>query len=99
MINAKRKSDIPKALSLGEGWVVRLRQSLTDSDEVRPPSVNEEKPAGSYEVEFNINSDGGQNLSSGVYFYQLRISSTETSSPNWQSGQGIIQTKKMVLLK
>ncbi len=28
--------------------------------------VNEEKPAGSYEVEFN-----GQNLSSGVYFYKL----------------------------
>ncbi len=29
--------------------------------------VNEEKPAGSYEVDFNANG-----LSSGVYFYQLR---------------------------
>ena len=43
--------------------------------------VNEEKPAGSYEVEFN-----GNNLSSGVYFYQLRAGS-------------FIQTKKMILMK
>ena len=56
--------------------------------------VNEEKPAGEYEVEFNGHSDEGQNLSSGVYFYQLRIRGPETSS-----GQGMIQTKKMVLVK
>jgi murein tripeptide amidase MpaA len=48
--------------------------------------VNEEKPAGSYEVEFNIYSDEGQNLVSGVYFYQLKA-------------RQFIQTKKMVLLK
>ena len=48
--------------------------------------VNQEKPAGSYEVEFNIHSDGGQNLVSGVYFYKL------------QAGQ-LIETKKMILLK
>jgi hypothetical protein len=30
--------------------------------------VNEEKPAGSYEVEFN-----GSNLSSGIFFYQMHI--------------------------
>jgi hypothetical protein len=30
--------------------------------------VNEEKPAGSYEVDFNANG-----LSSGVYFYTLRL--------------------------
>ena len=48
--------------------------------------VNEEKPAGSYEVEFNIHSDEGQNLVSGVYFYKL------------QAGN-FIQTKKMVLIK
>jgi hypothetical protein len=34
---------------------------------VRPQSVNEEKPAGEYEVEFN-----GSSLPSGIYFYQLK---------------------------
>ncbi|HQJ46633.1 MAG TPA: T9SS type A sorting domain-containing protein [Ignavibacteriaceae bacterium] len=48
--------------------------------------VNEYKPAGSYEVEFNGHSDGGQNLSSGVYFYQLRAGS-------------FVETKKMLLTK
>jgi hypothetical protein len=70
--------------------------------------VNEEKPAGSYEVEFTSHSDesaiGGQNLSSGVYFYQLKITGPETrwergSSSTASSGQGIIQTKKMILMK
>ncbi|NWF49681.1 MAG: T9SS type A sorting domain-containing protein, partial [Ignavibacteriaceae bacterium] len=42
---------------------------------------NEEKPAGEYEVEFD-----GRDLSSGVYFYQLR------------SGD-FIQTNKMILLR
>lgn len=56
--------------------------------------VNEYRPAGNYEVEFNGHSDEGQNLPSGVYFYQLRIQGPETNS-----GQGIIQTKKMILLK
>ena len=52
--------------------------------------VNEEKSAGSYEVEFNINSgevrsaDGG--LASGIYFYQLRA-------------DGNLETKKMLMIK
>lgn len=33
--------------------------------------VNEEKPAGNYEVEFNPSS-GIRNLASGIYFYQLK---------------------------
>jgi endonuclease/exonuclease/phosphatase family metal-dependent hydrolase len=61
--------------------------------------VNEEKPVGEYEVEFNSYSDGGQNLSSGVYFYQLRVVGPESSSPNGKAGQEMIQTKKMVYLK
>ena len=53
--------------------------------------VNEEKPAGTYEVEFNGHSGlslGGEvrNLSSGVYFYKLRAGS-------------FIETKKMLLIK
>jgi hypothetical protein len=56
--------------------------------------VDEYKPAGKYEVEFSGHSDEGQNLPSGVYFYQLRIGGPETSS-----GQGFIQTKKMILVK
>lgn len=47
--------------------------------------VNEEKPAGIYEVEFNPTS-GIRNLSSGIYFYQLRADS-------------FTQTKKMIYLK
>jgi hypothetical protein len=43
--------------------------------------VNEYKPAGEYEVEFD-----GNNLPSGVYFYQLRANN-------------YTKTKKMILLK
>ena len=47
--------------------------------------VNEEKPAGSYEVEFNSVS-GIRYPASGIYFYQLK------------AGE-FIQTKKMILLR
>jgi hypothetical protein len=57
-----------------------------ERDGVRPSSVNEEKPAGSYEVEFNSNSGEGRNLPSGVYFYKLQAGSFS-------------ETKKMLLLK
>ncbi len=58
--------------------------------------VNEEKLAGEYEAEFNIKSHSGEgrNFSSGIYFYQLMILGPESSS-----GQGIVQTKKMIYLK
>jgi len=51
--------------------------------------VNEEKPAGSYEVEFN-----GTALPSGIYFYQLKAGNPSTSS-----GQSFVETKKMILMK
>jgi hypothetical protein len=51
--------------------------------------VNEEKPAGSYEVNFNASR-----LSSGVYFYRLH-----TGDPSASSGQGFVETKKMILIK
>jgi hypothetical protein len=49
--------------------------------------VNEEKPAGKYQVNFNVRqTTNNKQLTSGVYFYQLR------------AGQ-FVQTKKFVLLK
>ncbi len=48
--------------------------------------VNQEKPAGSYEVEFNGTGLIHQTLPSGVYFYQLRTGA-------------FIETKKMILLR
>ena len=47
--------------------------------------VNEYKPAGKYEVEFNLTS-GNWNLASGIYFYQLKA-------------RKFIETKKMILLR
>ncbi|QQS38299.1 MAG: T9SS type A sorting domain-containing protein [Ignavibacteriales bacterium] len=47
--------------------------------------VNEYKPAGSYEVEFQ-SAVGSHQLSSGVYYYQLKVGN-------------FIETKKMILLK
>jgi photosystem II stability/assembly factor-like uncharacterized protein len=55
--------------------------------------VNEEKQPGTYEVDFNISSI--KHLpSSGVYFYQLKV-----KGPEINSGQGYMETKKMVLIK
>jgi len=48
--------------------------------------VNEEKPAGTYEVKFNSHSGSSRKLTSGVYFYQLKAGS-------------FIQTRKMILMK
>ena len=48
--------------------------------------VNEEKLAGTYEVEFNCHSGEVRNLTSGVYFYQLKAGS-------------YVETKKMLLIK
>jgi hypothetical protein len=48
--------------------------------------VNEQKQPGTYEVEFNVGQDSSPDLSSGIYFYQLK-------SGNY------IETKKMILMK
>jgi hypothetical protein len=48
--------------------------------------VNEELSPGEYEVTFDSHSDEGQNLSSGIYFYTLRVGS-------------FLQSKKMIILK
>ncbi|MGQ9644802.1 MAG: T9SS type A sorting domain-containing protein [Ignavibacterium sp.] len=48
--------------------------------------VNEYKPAGVYEVEFNIHSNEGLNLANGVYFYRLQVGS-------------LFESKKMTVIK
>jgi hypothetical protein len=51
--------------------------------------ISDEKSAGTYELNWNAS-----NLPSGVYFYTLQVVDPESSS-----GQGFVETKKMVLLK
>jgi hypothetical protein len=55
--------------------------------------VDEYRNAGSYNVDFNPASSI-KNLASGIYFYQLRV-----GDPSSGSGQGFVETKKMVLLR
>ena len=51
--------------------------------------VNEEQDKGYHKVEFD-----GSGLTSGVYFYKLQVIDPESSS-----GQGFVETKKMILMK
>jgi hypothetical protein len=51
--------------------------------------VDEEKSAGTYELNWNA-----ANLPSGVYFYRL-----QAGDPSTSSGQSFVQTRKMILLK
>nr|MCU0345152.1 T9SS type A sorting domain-containing protein [Ignavibacterium sp.] len=48
--------------------------------------VNEEKPAGRYEVEFNVAQVSRPEIASGIYFYQLNAGDYS-------------ETKKMILLR
>ena len=51
--------------------------------------VNEEKAAGTYEVEFD-----GSNIASGIYFYRLKVKNLDRGV-----GEVFVETKKMILLK
>jgi hypothetical protein len=70
---------------ISDGGFVNLKVYDVLGNEVAT-LLNEEKPAGSYEVEFNVIQVSRPELASGVYFYQLRAGN-------------FIQTKKMVLMK
>jgi hypothetical protein len=49
--------------------------------------ISEEKPSGSYEVEFDATK-----LPSGVYFYRLQVYTPERAG-------SFVETKKMILLR
>ena len=77
------------------GWLVDISCNMHDSDVLLVYDVlgneiatllNEQKPAGSYEVEFNSHSGEVRNLPSGIYFYQLKT-------------DAFVETKKMIILK
>ncbi len=70
--------------TIGSGQFVTLKVFDVLGNEIAT-LVNEEKPAGNYEVEFQSTA-GSLQLASGMYFYQLR------------AGE-FTQTKKMLLLK
>ena len=55
--------------------------------------VNEEKPAGEYEIEFSVGQESFPVLPSGVYFYQLKV-----YPANGGAGE-FVETRKMVLIK
>jgi hypothetical protein len=83
--STKIKYQIPASLNPSKGWtLVQLKVYDVLGNEIAT-LVNEEKPAGEYEVEFNPAS-GIKYPASGIYFYQLKAGS-------------YIQTKKMVYLK
>ncbi|MCU0415492.1 MAG: T9SS type A sorting domain-containing protein [Ignavibacteriaceae bacterium] len=85
--STKIKFTVPQSPLLGgdgRGGLITLKVYDVLGNEIAT-LVNEEKPAGEYEVEFNA-STINQHSSSGIYFYQLNAGS-------------FIQTKKMVYLK
>jgi hypothetical protein len=56
--------------------------------------VNEQKSAGTYQVQFVAKNLLGSSLASGVYFYRVTV-----GDPSLRSGQGFSETKKMILLR
>ncbi len=49
--------------------------------------VNEQKPAGTYSIQWNGTNSAGVQVGSGIYFYQLK------------TNNGFVETKKMMLLR
>jgi len=58
--------------------------------------LNKEQPQGNFEIEFDASG-----LTSGIYYYRLQVYPAEsgTGDPSASSGQGFIETKKMLLLR
>ena len=80
------KYTIPSVISTkGRNLNVQLKVYDVLGNEVAT-LVNEEKPAGTYEVEFSVGRESSPAIASGIYFYELK------------AGE-YISTKKMILLK
>jgi hypothetical protein len=56
--------------------------------------VDEVKPAASFEVLWDGRDNTGHRVATGVYLYQL-----EVQDPSTGSGQGLMQTRRMLLLE
>ena len=82
--NTKIKFSIPQDVR-GERQEVTIKVYDVLGNEVAT-LVNEEKPAGEYEVEFSLGRDSSPDIASGIYFYTLKAGN-------------IVETKKMILLK
>jgi hypothetical protein len=76
-----------RAESRDEGSLVVLKVYDVLGNEVTT-LVNEEKPAGVYEVEFS-----SVGLASGIYFYRIAIQSDKLQSGSF------VETKKMIIMK
>jgi hypothetical protein len=74
------------AMPAGRGVLVQLKIYNILGQEVTT-IVNEVQSAGIYTVQWNGKNSAGQNVGSGVYFYQLK------------SDSGFLLTKKMMMLK
>jgi hypothetical protein len=86
--STKIKFTIPQSPLLGgdgRGGLVTLKVYDVLGNEIAT-LVNEELAAGEYEITFDSHSGEVRNLTSGIYFYQIKAGS-------------FIQTKKMILLK
>ncbi len=84
------KYSIPASLNPSNGGtLVQLKIYDILGNEIAA-LVNENKSAGNYEVKFDAGKYG---LSSGIYFYQLRV-----SVPSGKAGN-FVQTKKLILMK
>jgi hypothetical protein len=83
--STKIRYTIPANVSEGSNSLVTLKVYNILGSEVAT-LVNEDKPAGSYEIEFSAANVNGAELPSGVYFYRL-------------TAGGLVQTQKMILLK
>ena len=67
-----------------------------ERDGERLSFVNEEKPTGTYEVEFSVGQSGSAGfpvLPSGIYFYRLEV------YPAKGGAEGNVATKKKLLFK